>query len=292
MADALDASSPPETFDALKRSIGDRFPTLPRQLRVIAEYVVENPDDMALETVAALAERMQVQPSSLVRFAQALGYDGFSAMQRIFRTRLIEGTPTYRERIRQIRGTVGTSAPRLDTVASQAIQQGIASLEHLGDSLRLRDLDAAIGILARARDIYLVAHRRSFPVVFYMSYALARLERRCHLVDGVGGLFTQQIKLATPKDAVLAVSFRTYSPDVVECVRERRAAGVPVVAVTDSPLSPLVGLADASFEIQDDNSQPFRSLVAPMCLAQALIVGLGHRLDGKNNNRPSRRKTP
>ena len=115
-------------------------------------------------------------------------------------------------------------------------------------------------------------------------------ERRCHLVDGVGGLLNQQIALATPRDAVVAVSFQTYSPDVIECVRERKSDGVPVVAITDSPLSPLAGIADVCFEIDERKTQPFRSLVAPMCLAQSLVVSLGHRLDGKNNKRPRRRK--
>ena len=91
---------------------------------------------------------------------------------------------------------------------------------------------------------------------------------------------------------MLAVSFQTYSPDVVECVRERKSAGVPIVAITDSPLSPLAGLADACFEIEEGKEHPFRSLVAPMCLAQSLVVSLGHRLDGKNNKRPRRRKNP
>ena len=211
-------------------------------------------------------------------------------MQRIFRARLIEGTPTYRERIRQIRSKKGARSIRPDAVLDQSIEQDIWALEHVRDAIKPEMLAAAIDILARADDIFLIAHRRSFPVVFYMSYALARLERRCHLVDGVGGLLNQQIALATPRDAVVAVSFQTYSPDVIECVRERKSDGVPVVAITDSPLSPLAGIADVCFEIDERKTQPFRSLVAPMCLAQSLVVSLGHRLDGKNNKRPRRRK--
>ena len=63
---------PPENLDDLKRLIGERFPSLPRQLRAIAQFAVDHPDDIALETIAALAERMRVQPSSMVRFALGL----------------------------------------------------------------------------------------------------------------------------------------------------------------------------------------------------------------------------
>ena len=84
-----------------------------------------------------------------------------------------------------------------------------------------------------------------------------------------------------------AVSFRSYSPDVVECVAERATAGVPVIAITDSPLSPLAAKATVCFEIADPEKPAFRSLVGPLCLAQSLVVSLGERLDtgGKVDSR-------
>ena len=148
-------------------------------------------------------------------------------------------------------------------------------------------MESAVSLLAGARETYLVAERRSFPVAFYLAYALAQLERRCHLVDGIGGLMNQQIALATPRDAIVAVSFRSYAPNVLDCVAERADKGVPVIAITDSPLSPLAPKASVCFELSDPERHAFRSLVAPMCLAQSLVVSLGGHLDASN----ARRKT-
>ncbi len=275
---AKKSKNAPKTYDELQRTITERYDSLSRQLQQIAHFVVENPDDLALETITRLAELAEVQPSSMVRFAQALGFDGFSTMQRLFRSRLIEGSLNYRERIQSLRHKRGDEHEP-DSILSELADQGIASLEMLRAGTPPEALEKAIKILATANEVYLIAQRRSFPVAFYLNYALTCLERRCHLVDGVGGMLVRQLRQATPQDAIVAISFRSYSPQVAENVTERADAGVPVITITDSPLSPLAPPATVCFEIADNEKQIFRGLVAPICLAQTLIVGLSDRLD-------------
>ena len=55
-----------------------------------------------------------------------------------------------------------------------------------------------------------------------------------------------------------------------------------MIAITDTPLSPLLRSATVAFELGDDSSRPFRSLVEPLCLAQALVVSVGHHLAERN----------
>ena len=269
----------PKTYDDLQRTITERYDSLSRQLQQIAHFVVENPDDLALETITRLAELAEVQPSSMVRFAQALGFDGFSAMQRLFRSRLIEGSLNYRERAQGLRQERGGGERDPNAILSELADQSVASLEMLRAGTSPEAIQKAVEILAGANEVYLVAQRRSFPVAFYLSYALSCLERPFHLVDGVGGMLNRQIRQATPEDAIVAISFRSYSPQVADNVTERADAGVPVIAITDSPLSPLAPPATVCFEIADNEKQILRGLVAPMCLAQALAVGLSDRLD-------------
>ncbi len=272
----------PDTYEALKAAIAARYPTLSRQLQKIARFALDNPNELALETVTTIAGRAEVQPSSMIRFAQAMGYDGFSTMQQVFRWNLVARAPSYRARIqglRQERGAVGEDE---GSVIGDFVDDGIASLEFLRDHTSRERLAEAVETLAAAEEIYLLAQGRAFPVAFYLSYALSRLERRCHLLDGVGGLLRQQADLATPKDAVIAVSFQPYSPLVVDIVTERSEKGVPIVAITDSPLSPMALEARVAFVIKDSQQRRFRSLVAPMCLAQTLVVSLGHHMAEKN----------
>lgn len=275
----------PETFDGLKALIVDHYQDLRGQLKRIAEYTIENPNEIALKTVSAVADEIGVQPSSMVRFAKNFGYDGFSDLQQIFRSRLMAASPSYAERIQSFRQRRAGSeaADHPDQVLSDFVDQGMAALDLLRSQMPVGRIEKAVEVLANAKDIYVLAQRRSFPVAFYMSYALSRLDRRCILIDGVGGLLSQQASLATPEDAIVAISFRPYAPSVVEMVVERSADNVPVVAITDSALSPVALTASVAFEIQEHEDSGFRTLGAPMCLAQTLVVSLGHQLAAQSN---------
>ncbi len=271
-------TSPPHTYRGLTEAIASRYSSLSPQLQTIARFALEYPDDVALETVALLANRSKVQPSSMVRFAQALGYEGFSDMQQIFRSQLVGRKDSYRERIEELsrksQGGVGDAV----TVLSEFVDEGVTSLGGLRESVSATDLRKAVRVLACAEDIYVVAERRAFPVAFYLSYALGRLEQRAHLMDGVGGTLRHQAGLPRKTDVLVAISFPPYSALVAEAVAERHGADVPIVAITDSPVSPLALEADITFPIRHQGERPFRSLIAPMCLAQTLVVALGYHL--------------
>ena len=80
----------PRDFPSLRALIAARAPSLPRRLTQVATYALDNPDDIAFGTAASVAQHSGVQPSTLVRFSQALGYQGFSDLQDVFRARLRE----------------------------------------------------------------------------------------------------------------------------------------------------------------------------------------------------------
>jgi DNA-binding MurR/RpiR family transcriptional regulator len=161
----------------------------------------------------------------------------------------------------------------------------VNSLRVLAERTPEKDLAHAVRLLAAARQVYAIAQGRSFPVAYYLAFALGRLERRCQLLDGVGGVLREQADLAETTDAVLAVSFRPYTPLVIDVVSGLAKKRVPIVAITDSPLSPLAQAATVSFHIREDSDRVFKSLIAPMCLAQALAVALGHHLAGSSTGR-------
>jgi len=272
--------STPASFDELKQLISSRYGELSGRLQQIAEFALEHPNDMALGTVAAVASRAGVQPSAIVRFANSLGYGGFSDLQQVFRNRLVADSPSYRERIDTMRGKAACArkANGTDTVLGQFADDGIAALQHLRETIRPADLTRAIALLQRASEIYLLGQGRAFPVAYYLYYAIARLDLRAHLLDGIGGLLHEEARAAARDDVMIAVSFKEYSRDVAAIVDEAAARGVKIIAFTDSPLSPIARNAAVSFEIDQSPALPFRSLVAPMCLAQSLVVALGHQL--------------
>jgi DNA-binding MurR/RpiR family transcriptional regulator len=272
-----------QSYDDLRGHIARRHPELSDRLRRIGEFAIQHPNDVALDTVATLAEKIGVQPSSIIRFANSFGFDGFSEMQLVFRSRLVaDAAPSYRERIASMpsgrRSRGNTPAGAAEAVLDQFVADDIGALEELRSGVSARDLQRAVALLDKAKTIHLLGQGRSFPVAFYLQYALSRLDLCAFLIDSIAGTAVRQARMASRDDAIIAVSFKDYSPDVVTAVEQASSRKVPVVAFTDSPLSPLAQHATVCFEIAERRDRPFRSLVAPMCLAESLVVSLGQRL--------------
>ncbi len=259
-------------YDDLTRAITAAYPALPNRLQDIARYALGNPDAMALSTVAQIARAAGVPPSAVVRFAQALGYPGCSELKRIYRARLVARSASYRERIESMRRTDGDRGHVLPQVVDGAIRE----LERLREHFDGRRLAAAAELVAGARTVFLLAQRRAFPVAGYLAYALAQLDVRTFLLDSVGGMLREQLRSVGRDDVLVAASFRSYTADVVEAADAARKQGAKVIAITDHAVSPLARVAHASLEVGDDPSVQFRSLVAPLCAAQALVVSVGY----------------
>ncbi len=269
----------PGTYDALRNELATRHDELSKRLKQIAEYALENPNDMALETVSAIAERAKVQPSSLIRFAKAFGYTGFSEMQKVFRSHLVENGSNYKERIRSLSRDNARQSNSSSVVLDDFIDGGIAALSNLRDVVSPEKLEQAVETLANADVIYLTAQRRAFPIASYLAYALAQLDKRCVLIDGNGGMFFEQARSIRKGDVLLAISFKSYASEVVQLVKETKNKDIPVVSVSDGVLSPLAQHSDVCLEVEEVEVHAFRSLAASMTLALTLVVALGRALD-------------
>ncbi|TWO70601.1 MurR/RpiR family transcriptional regulator [Caenimonas sedimenti] len=275
-------------YEDLKGAIASAYPDMSKQLQRIARFALEKPHDLALGTVAAVAEATEVQPSAMIRFANALGYRGFSDMQQVFRGHLVERSASYRERIDQLRVKQlnGQRAPA--GVLHQLVGDSIAELGHLEESIPESALRAAVKLIAGAERIHVLAQRRAFPVAAYLAYALGQLELKTHLLDGAGGMLRDNLHAIDKRDVLLVASFRSYSPEVVEAAESCAKRGVAVIAITDSPLSPVVPPAKVCLQLADDSSKAFRSLVGPLCLSQALVMSTGHALAEKTPAKKAR----
>jgi DNA-binding MurR/RpiR family transcriptional regulator len=264
------------SYDELRGAIAQRHRALSGRLQQIAEFVLDHPTDVALGTVAEVAARSGVPPSAIVRFAHALGFGGFTEMQQVFRSRLVAGVaPSYKARLARMKHEEKSILGRKPAaVLGRFVAEAQSALVTLSQSAHARELDAATAILAQARDIYLLGLGGSFPVATHLAYVLRKLGRRVMLLDGIGGSIHEQSHPAGPEDALVAISFRNYYPDTARLFPELVARGVPAISITDSLLSPIVEGARIVFEIQDMPEPALRTLVAPMCLVQALAIGL------------------
>jgi DNA-binding MurR/RpiR family transcriptional regulator len=269
------------SYEDLTAHMARCHPELSDRLRRIAEYAVQHPNEMALGTVSSLAQAIGVQPSAMIRFANSLGYDGFTELQQIFRSQLVKAASSpYRDRIASLRRERDGSALVGDAgdVLAEFVADDIAALEALYGAMQRPALQQAVSLLTTAESVYVLAQGRSFPIAFYIDYGLCRLDLKSNLLDGVGGLVQQRARMIRMDDVLLAVSFKDYSQETVRVATETAARGVPLIVITDSELGPFSSIARVCLAVGEVKARPFRSLVAPICLAQSLVVAAGHRL--------------
>ncbi len=262
----------PTTYDDLVDIISAKYENLSKRLKQIASYALDNPSEFAIDTIAETADKAAVQPSALVRFAKAFGYDGFSDIQKIFQKRLLEKAPSYATRLKAIRsGTRNTPYDLLNQFAEANIRQ----LQYLQQEIQPEKLAQAVRLMDRADTIYIFAMRRAFPLAAYIYYSLSSMGRRAQLIDNTGGLYMQQAQQISKNDMLIVASFAEYTPYVSQVSADAHNRGISVVAITDHPLSPLTPVSNICFHVKEASVYDFRALSASMCLAQSLVIGLG-----------------
>jgi DNA-binding MurR/RpiR family transcriptional regulator len=266
----------PKDYQALRALIAQRAEDLPRRLMQVAGYALENPDEIAFGTVASIAAKADVQPSALVRFSRALGYQGFTELQDIFRSRLRERVLNYDERLAKMREH-GIATSKSGLVLDGFLEAAEQSVGRFREKVDHEAIERAVDLMARAETIYLIGLRRSFPITSYMSYALGKLGIRNILVDAVAGMGAEQASFITERDAVLSISFTPYASETVTLTNAAKARSAAIVSVTDSVFSPIAPSADVLLEVVEANFEGFRSMAVTMALAMTLTVSVAAR---------------
>ena len=269
---------PPESYEDLIKLIHDRYDDMSKSYQKIALYLPQNPNDVAVLSVNAIAAKCGIHASSFVRYAQSLGYKGFKELQAVFQRRLSTAAPGFDARVRALEAELGGTREGELGFLADLVTRDVASLQDLLSSMDAATLATAAELMEGADTIYLIGQLRSAPVVELLRYVLTMLGKRTVLLDPGGGLATHMAKVSRPEDLMMVVSFRFYATEVVNVAEETAARGVPIVAITDSTLSPYAKLARVLFAVPEHGYTFSRSLAAPMCLAQALCVALASRL--------------
>jgi len=277
---------PPATAEEFRTVLLERYDSLSKRLKQVARYVLDEPNELALETLGVIAERCGVQPSAIVRFAQSFGFSGASQMQRLFRDGLLSANAAigYGERVRRFSDSVSKTAAG-DGLLSEFVDGNILALRNLSETVSEQDMRAAVDLIANAEVIHVAGFRRAFPISAYLAYSLQQLGKHVQFIDGVGGLARPQLSTIGPKDLLIAVSFHPYAPETVDLVDVASRNKAKILSISDSRVSPISKPADVALQVHDSEVRNFRSLAASMCLAQAVAIGFAFETEKEHGRR-------
>jgi DNA-binding MurR/RpiR family transcriptional regulator len=275
----------PSHYEGAINLITANYEKLSDGYKQVARFFTQNPNIIALESINAIAAKTKVHPSTLVRFAQNLGYSGFKDLQGVFQTRLATAAPGFRERVSALDAEISRNAAHgnLGFLRSMVVRD-IAALQGLLGSVMEEDLRKAADLCASAACIYIAGQLRSEPVAELMRYLMTMLQRKVIFMDSSGGL-SQEIAMTMGKgDILVAIAFRHYAKEVVAIAEQAVKVGVPVIAITDSQLSPLAKGAEVLFTVPEEEYTFSRSLAAPMSLVQTIATATAEKLQPKSGD--------
>ncbi|TYC07224.1 MurR/RpiR family transcriptional regulator [Micromonospora sp. WP24] len=230
--------------------------------RRIAHCLVQHAPSTAYLSAAEVAELAGVSQPSVTRFAVALGHDGYPALRR---------------RLREL--TAGASDGRADggNELQQAVRAEIGNLDRLAGELADRDRIADTGkLLAASRPLPVLGLRAAAPLAAYFAYFAAKVHPDVRVLDDGGSLLADRLEQAAAAGAgaLLAFVLPRYPRETLDALREARAAGLTVVAITDSPVSPATEHADVLLPAAVGADLVFDLHTAPMALAMVLLQAI------------------
>ncbi len=238
----------------------------------IAAFILDNYDRAAFMTAAKLGETASVSESTVVRFAAQLGYDGYPDMQRALQE-LIRGRLTSIQRI-QVSKAQMSGADILGSV----MQRDMNSIHDVIERLDREEFERVVDKLLHARHIYILGVRSSSFLAGYLNFYLHLIFENVTLVlsNAAGEIYEQLVHIG-PGDVLVSISFPRYSKMAIHAVEYACRRGGDVVAVTDSPMSPMYKMASASLLASSDMISFVDSMAAPLSLLNALILAVGQQ---------------
>jgi DNA-binding MurR/RpiR family transcriptional regulator len=239
--------------------------------RKIAEILAGEPQTIAFGTVAGVAKRAGTSGPSVVRLAVKLGYQGFVELQAAVQCELADQLGPARDRIRQ-----RPPANLLERVAGQEQDNVARTLQQVSGEV----FDRTVAMLADVdRRVWVLPGEVTFPVGQVLALQLGQLREGVTLLAGSEVSINRSLAGLSVDDPLVVIDIHRYERWLVDTVAWAQAdRGASVVALTDSPLSPLVAGAAVSFFVAAQGVGPFDSMTASLALANALVVGVAARL--------------
>ena len=248
------------------------LPSFSKGQRLIAKYILDNYDKAAFMTASRLGKTVGVSESTVVRFASELGYDGYPEMRRV---------------LQDMARTKLTSVQRIEVASEQIGERNIIHSVMTGDTERIQttmehidheDFDRAVQAVLQGKHVYIIGTRSSASLALFFGYYLRLMRENVHVVqDTAASEIIEQLFRVERGDVVVGISFPRYSSRTLAALKYAKSCGATVLGITDSQASPLAGVADVNLYAKSNMISFIDSLVAPMCLLNALLAEIGYR---------------
>lgn len=248
-----------------------KFPKMSKGQKRIAQYIIDHYDKAAFMTASKLGAQTNVSESTVVRFANSLGFEGYPQLQRS---------------LQDIIKTKLTTVQRVDMdkeyssdmeVVEKIMKSDMDNVRQTIESINYQGLEKTVDAIIKADKIYIIGLRSSKSLADFLGFYLSLILGNVSMVGfGISDIYEQMLRISD-KDLLISISFPRYSSRTIEVTQYAKEQGAQVIAITDSAISPIASIADHYISAKSSMASFVDSLVAPLSLINALIVAIGMR---------------
>lgn len=253
----------------LLQIIEDGMSSFSRGQKLIAAYILEHYDKAAYYTASRLGAIVGVSESTVVRFANELGYEGYPELQRALK-KLIRSRLTSFQRMEITNSLIGE-----DDVPQKVLASDIEKIRQTAAEIDPAAFSDAVKNIVEAKNIYIIGVRSSSALAGFLNHSLRMIFDNVRFVQTTSGSeMFEQIMQIGEGDVMIAISFPRYSTRIINAVEYAKGRGADVIALTDSKFSPIAADADQLLIAYSDMASFMDSLVAPLSIINALVVAV------------------
>ena len=245
--------------------VTERYESFTHSHKQVADYIESHSEDIAFCTLEELAEKVNVSTTTIIRFARALGYSGFSDMQNDVR-REVQNKSTLPERLDTI------MAMHDNDLLQNAFAMDLENIRATLSSLRTEDIEYSVELVKNARNIYILGMRSSFALAHYLTSRLGEIKKNVHFIQSTGLVYPEEIVGAEKGDVCIAYVFPRYSKTAMNILAWMRSRGVRIILITSMNDTPIKRYGDVRFNCSIKSVACKNSLTAPMCLTNYLVA--------------------
>ena len=250
-------------------NIQSQYTRLSKGQKLIAQYILNNYDKVAFMTACKLGETVGVSESTVVRFANALGYSGYPKLQAALQE-LIKNKLTTVQRVEMAHDYSDDFA-----ILNKVLKSDIDNIRSTLEEIDERAFKEASNKLLRARKIYILGMRSSFVVAQYLGFYLDIILDNVHIIRMDMGDAFEQIVRINEEDVIVAISFPRYSKKSYQIVNYAKEKGAHVISLTDSLFAPVASLADNTLLVKSNMASFVDSLVPALRISNGLAISVG-----------------
>ncbi|MGL4914050.1 MAG: MurR/RpiR family transcriptional regulator [Romboutsia sp.] len=255
-----------------KKLISDiqaQYPRFSKGQKLIAQYILSNYDKVAFMTACKLGETVGVSESTVVRFANALGYSGYPKLQAALQE-LIKNKLTTVQRVEMAKEYSDDY-----TILNKVLKSDMDNIKSTLEEIDQRAFEDSANRLLKARKIYILGMRSSFTIAQYLGFYLDIILDNVHIIRMDMGDAFEQIVRIDENDVLIAISFPRYSKKSYQVVNYAKEKGAHIISLTDSLFAPVASLADNTLLVKSNMASFVDSLVPALSIVNALIVAVG-----------------